>query len=240
MGKKITILILMAFASTLILMMPTQTKAANETFSITNPGPASKPSKWTAETPQPGDIGGANFTFYNVTTPLNSTFFINVTVSGVTQMKAWGIGVIYDNTTLQYVSAWRPTDHVFKGVEDLGTSMVAPAVVVADYNATHQEIQWGCAYIMPDPPWTFNGTGVLCQIQFRIIAPVNDTEWVAQFNWDPDWTAVYYHPTGNEVPNLQPGYAVYKIPEFTTIALLSLLATASAVIVIAKNRNKRD
>lgn len=241
-----TILILIALASTLILTTQNQTKAAQDpvsTFWVINPGNASRPTKWSAEAPITADIGGSNFTFYNNTSLVNSTFFVNITVSGVTAMKAWGVGLVYDNTTLQYVSAWRPSDHVFSGTEADGTGMIAPAVIVADFDATHQEAQWGCSYIMPDPPWTFNGTGVLCQMQFKIVAPVNDTQWTAQFSFDPAWNGVYFSPSGNEVPNLTSGFVIYKaykVPEFTTIALLLVLAFASVVIAIAKSRNKRE
>jgi hypothetical protein len=247
--KTMTILILIALASTLILMRPNQAKATqdpNSTVWVINPGNASRPTKWSAEAPLPEDIGGSNFTFHNNTSPVGSTFFVNITVSNVTALKTWGLGLEYDNTTLQYVSAWRPTDHVFSPIEDPdfpggAVAMIAPGVVIADFDGTHQEVQWGCAYIMPDPPWTFNGTGVICQIQFRIIAPVNDTQWTVQFDLDPEWTGVYFHPSGNEAPpNLKSALVIYTIPEYTTIAMLALLAVASVVIVVAKNRNKRE
>lgn len=225
--------------------MPHQTKAQGpySTFSVINPGPGSWTGKWSAETPY-SEIGTSNFTFHNSTTAVGSTFFVNVTVSNVTAMKAWGVGLVYDNTTLQYVSAHRPADHVFSITEiNDGTSMVAPAVDIADFDATHQEVIWGCSYIMPDPPFTFNGTGVMCQIEFRIIAPINDTQWTSQFTFDPGWNGVYFHPTGQEnPPNLTTGLVTYTtvIPEYTTVVMLALLAMATVAIVVAKKRSKRE
>jgi hypothetical protein len=210
--KILTILILIAIASTLILMMPSQVKAnPSSTLSITNPGPASNPKKWNASAYNTDEIGGSNFTFYGPKTDVNSTFFINVTIAGVNSMKGWGVGVVFDNTTLQYVSVWRPSDHVFKGAEDLGVAMLAPAVAIEEYDATHQTVAWGCAYIMPDPPWTFNGTGTLCQMQFKIIAPVNATspELSAIFDIDPAWTGIYLQPVGHDIYAVEKGYLNY-------------------------------
>jgi hypothetical protein len=184
------------------------------TFSVINPGPGSWAGSWTAETPSPAEIGTTNLTLHSPQTSVGNTFFVNITVSNVQNMKSWGIGVIFDNTTLAYNGTRRPPDHVFKGVEDLGTSMIAPAVVVADYDATHKEIQWGCAYIMPDPPWTFNGTGVLCQLRFQVIAPVNATypKWSTLLEFDPAWTAVYQHPSGTLTPDFANGRVKYLYP----------------------------
>jgi hypothetical protein len=168
-----------------------------------NPGPASRPAKWTAG-PDVADQGTNNFKFNTTDTPSGSNFFVNVTLTTTGPLKAWGFGLIYDNTTLQYVSAWRPTDHVFSGTEiNDGTSMVAPAVVIADFDATHQEVQWGCSYIMPVPPFSFNGTGQLAQVQFKIKAIVNSTNPIvtSTFDFDPAWTGDYYHPSGADVPN---------------------------------------
>ena len=187
-------------------------RAATPSVYIINPGPDGYRSRWNASTVR--GLGASNFTFYSNETFLGSAFFVNVTVANVTAMKAWGFGLIFDNETLQFVSAWRPTDHVFSGTEQItpdGTSMTAPTVVIADFDATHQEVQWGCTYLMPDPPWTFNGTGVLCQIQFRIIAEVNSTRPHASssFTFDPTWTGIYYQPAGHETPLLFEGYFDY-------------------------------
>jgi hypothetical protein len=200
------------------------------TFSAINPGPGSwTASSWTAETPNPAEIGTTNFTFHSPQTSVGNTFFVNITVSNVQSMKSWGIGVIFDNTTLAYNGSRRPPDHVFSPLEspDFPTgsvSMVAPAVVITDYDATHQEIQWGCAYIMPDPPWTFNGTGVMCQLRFKVIAAVNATfpKWSTLLDFDPEWTAVYMHPTGTPALDFASGKVSYIypiVPGATTLAV---------------------
>jgi hypothetical protein len=213
------ILALLMVAPMLALIRTNPAYAATSTLTIVNPGPDGYPAKWTAG-PDTADQGTKYFNFTTDDTDYGDTFFVNVTVT-THDLKAWGFGLIYDNTTLEYVSAWRPTDHVFKGAEDLGVSMVAPAVVIAEYDATHQEVQWGCSYIMPDPPWTFNGTGVEAQVEFRIIASANRKYplYESVFNYDPAWTGVYYYPSGNEVPDCPDAsaYFQYKWIEPTTV-----------------------
>jgi hypothetical protein len=210
--KIITVLILVAFASTLILMIPNQTKALDptSTISIINPGPTSNPTKWNASAPLPEEIGGGNFTFYTNQTTVGSTFFINVTISNLTACKGWGIGVVWDNTTLDFVSAWLPSDHPFAPM--MITSVPVPQVV-DDVDATHKIFKWGFGYVMPTPAWTFNGTGTICQIQFRIIKAVSGTHpvWSTSLTFDPDWTTVYFHPgpPKYETPTMESGYVSY-------------------------------
>ena len=195
------------------------------TFSVINPGPGTWTGAWTAETPNSTEIGTSNLTLHSPQTSVGNTFFVNITVSNVQRMKAWGIGVIFDNTTLAFMNAKRPSDHVFSPLEDMGTSMIAPAVTFLEVDATHLEAQWGCAYIMPSPSWIFNGTGVLCQLKFQVIAPVNATypKWTNSLDFDPGWTAVYVHPTGVVTPDSVSGKVRYLYP-------IAPGATALAVI----------
>jgi hypothetical protein len=181
-----------------------------EQFSIINPGPSSYPSRWNASSTV-RDLNTNNFIFYNNETSVNSTFFINVTVSNVTNLFGWGIGIIYDNTTLQYVRAWLPTDNVFAGAVSAGATLITPGVIIAPINQTHQEVDWGASYIQPSPSWDFNGTGTMAQVEFQIIAQVNSTnpQLSSSFSFDPAWTDVYFWPSGSEVPTLNTGNFVY-------------------------------
>jgi len=181
--------------------------------SIINPGLDGYPSKWTAG--QPRYLGTSDFVFYSNETSVGATFFINVTVQDVERMKAWQIGIIYDSSILEYVSAWRPSDHVFEPVEEMGWTIIAPPPVDDYFNATHKILKWGCTYLMPEgEEWSFNGTGQLSQIQFKIIKEVNETypKAVASFTFDPDWTSVYQHPSGAIMPQMNFGYFEYSIP----------------------------
>jgi hypothetical protein len=198
----------MLLVSMLTLTFYTQpVKAATSSLYIINPGPDSYPAKWSASNPDTGCIGTSYFNFTG--DQYGNTFFINVTISDVSCMKAWGVGVIYDNTTLEYVSGWRPTDHVFRPIEDMGGSLILVSHPFEfEVDATHQMVAWACSYDMPTPSWCFNGTGQLCQIEFRIIKQVNGSDTLAEaaFSLDPSWTGVFFYPTGAETPNPNPAY----------------------------------
>lgn len=205
MKKVIAALILVVFASTVILMTPNHTKADGpSTVSIINPGPTTKPTKWNASDPIAGEVGTNNFTFYSPGTAVNSTFFVNITIADITDMRGWEVGVVFDNASLQYVSAWVPTDHVFSVPETNDWTFVKQ-FVLDDYNATHQIVKCVASYQVQEPPddWTFNGTGTLCQMQFRIIKAVDsDTpQWSTVMDFDTaDWTYMAKWPSGKEIP----------------------------------------
>jgi hypothetical protein len=183
------------------------------TISVLNPGPESYPSGWNASD-LAVYVGTPDFVFYSKETSSGSTFFINVTVSNVTNLCGWGIGIVYDNTTLQYVTAWLPTDNVFAGAAAVGASVVAPSPVTVPVDAAHEEVEYGASYTPTTPIWDFNGTGTLAQLEFQIIAQVNSTNPQASssFTFDPAWTSVYFWPSGSEVPTLTTGNFVYEVP----------------------------
>jgi hypothetical protein len=183
-------------------------------ISILNPGPGSYLSRWNASSTV-RYAGTPDFVFYSNETPSDSTFFVNVTVTSVTNLDGWSIGLVYTNSTLQFVSAWLPTDNVLAPLAALGVPLIQPSVVVAPINATCQEIEWGASYAQPSPTWSFTGTGTLAQLEFQIVAEVNSTNTQASssFTFDPAWTSVYYWPSGSEVPMLNTANFLYKFPE---------------------------
>jgi len=187
-------------------------------FLILNPGPESWAGAWTAGPPR--YKGTSDFIFYSNETIVGNTFFLNVTVVDAERMKGWGIGLIFDHTKLSYAGSRRPPDHVFKPVQDMGWTIIAPSVTVEPINDTHSIIKWGCTYIIPEgeTPWSFNGTGVLCQIKFTISKGVNATfpKLKASFVFDPDWTALYQYPTGTIIPILGIGTYMYLYPTAPT------------------------
>jgi len=216
------VLVILFVTSAMFGATPFSTKASSTPeVSMINPGPDGSPSKWTAGPPR--YLGTSDFIFYSNETAVNSTFFMNITIKNAEAMKGWAIGLIFDKLKLSYVSAWRPSDHVFKPVEEMGWTIVAPSVTFEDLNETHKRLMWGCTYIMGDPEWTFNGSGVLCQIQFKIIKEVNETypKAVASFTFDPDWTSVYQHPSGTITPILGTAQYKYLYPIVPKVASLT-------------------
>jgi hypothetical protein len=211
------ILMLMSFNGS----MNTATAQTAPEYLILNPGPESWSGAWTAGPPR--YKGTSSFIFYSNETSVGNTFFLNVTVKDAELMKGWGIGLIFDHTKLSYAGSRRPPDHVFKPVQDMGWTIIAPSATVESINETHSIIKWGCTYIMGDPPWSFNGTGVLCQIKFTIIKGVNATfpKLKAYFSFDPEWTALYQHPAGTIIPTLGVGTYMYLYPLAPTIPNLT-------------------
>jgi outer membrane protein assembly factor BamB len=171
--------------------------AVSPALSFLNPGPESNASNWNASATV-RNIGTPDFIFYSNETSLGSTFFVNVTVTNVTDLYAWGIGMTYDNSTLQFVNAWLPSDNVFNGATSSGGTLVQPPVVVGAIpnNSTCGVIEWGCTFIQGSENWCFNGTGTLAQIEFRIIKSPTPTapQITSAFAFDPDWTLAIYWP----------------------------------------------
>ncbi|MEM2105263.1 MAG: hypothetical protein QXV21_02175 [Candidatus Bathyarchaeia archaeon] len=201
-------------------------------ISLINPGPDGYPAKWTAST-NPRSFGTSDFIFYSNETSVDSTFFMNVSVSNVENLMGWAIGIVYDKTILGYSSAWRPSDHVFKPIEDKGWDIVAPNVTFTDINATHNRLMWGCTYVTPEeePPWTFNGSGTLCQIQFKII---KDTFAETFIEWDKEWTAVYYYPGIKQIPTVETAFFKYfaEASQDTGAFWIWVIAVATVIIVV--------
>jgi outer membrane protein assembly factor BamB len=166
-------------------------------ISILNPGPDSCPSAWNASGVDQY-VGTPNFVFYSNETSLGSTFFVNITVTNVTDLYAWGIGLVYDNATLQFVNAWLPPDNVFSEATASGATLIpVPAVVdTLPFNGTYAIVKWGCTFLQGSDDWCFNGSGTLGQIEFRIIAAPNPTtpQITSTFTPDPDWTTTIYWP----------------------------------------------
>jgi len=217
--KAICILAFSMFALSFLALIQTKVAhAQTPTVEIVNPGPDGYTLKWNASTVDRG-FGSSDFLFYSNETAIGSTFFMNITIHDVQNCRGWGIGVVYDNTTLKYVSAWRPSDHVFEPVEEMGWTIVAPAPTVDAVNETHGIVKWGLTYIIPEgeTPWTFNGSGILGQIQFKIINCAAKVT-TADFVFDPDWTDVYYYPSGSEKPTMGVGHFEYTDNDLPVIS----------------------
>jgi hypothetical protein len=164
--------------------------------SVLNPGPESCPSAWNASSTV-RYVGTTDFDFYSNETSLGSTFFVNITVTNATDLYAWGIGLVYDNTTLQFVNAWLPTDNVFSGATACGATLIPAPVVVENVplNSTYAIIEWGCTFLQGSDNWCFNGTGTLGQIEFKIVGtPSPTTPQMSTFTFDPDWTTIICWP----------------------------------------------
>ena len=246
--KKIFALIAVLVISAVIPLIRFQVQASNSTgIAIVNPGPDGYPDKWTAGPPR--DLNTSDFIFYSNETAVNSTFFVNVTIIDAYTVKNWGVGIIFNHQILQYVSAWRPPDHIFAPVEEMGWTLVAPPPVVEQINETHSIFKWGCTYIMGTPPWSFNGTGTLCQIQFKIIK-ASCQDITGKFVFDPEWTVLVNttHSWGIPYASVAGNYAFYfegrvihtvtwETQSFTVITTSNCLIKKDSVILDQPNKS---
>jgi hypothetical protein len=202
MKKALTLVIaILLIAPILAAIHPAS--AATATVSMVNPNKDGYPLKWTAGE-DPDDLGTNNFNFSSTSTSYGQTFFMNVTIQDADKVRGWGVGIVFENATLQYVSAWLPPDHIFNIPETNDWTFVKK-FTLDDFDATHKILKAVASYAVPDPPnqWSFNGSGTLCQVQFQIIASVDRLNPLvtALFRFDPDWTSVALYPSGNEIPN---------------------------------------
>jgi len=208
-----THIVMIAVLSAILLALPITAHITFATggpsppiLSIINPGPSTNPPKWTASS-DAADLGTSNFTFSAADVGL--TFFVNLTIAtnATASLYGWAAGLVYQNTTLQYVGYWLPPDNVFSGAVAAASDVIIPAQAIGDINSSYQEVEVGASYAQNTPLWSFNGTGTLMQIEFRIIGVLNATTPTINFNFafDPNWSGDYYWPSGQDVPQLETG-----------------------------------
>jgi hypothetical protein len=217
-----TQIIMIAVLSAILLALPVTTHItfaqtggpSPPILSIINPGPSSDPSKWNASS-DVADLGTSNFTFN--ANDIGSTFFVNLTIAtnATASLYGWAAGLVYDTAILQYVGYWLPPDNVFSAGVAASGIVIIPAEAIGTYNSTYQEAEVGASFEQGTPAWSFNGTGTLMQIEFRIIATLNSTTPQASFPFffDPAWSGDYYWPSGSDVPQLETGmFTVETLP----------------------------
>jgi hypothetical protein len=153
-------------------------------------------------------------------------FLVNVTVVDVTDLYAWQAKIYYDNSILQYVEAFYPTDFVFAG-RDYVTGV--PPTNGSDAGGVY--FVYGCT-LKPGES-TFNGTGVLYQIRFKGIKAgqsplrvgLTYVTYTKLYNSTYLGSGIGFAP----IPFTTADGNVTVIPEFQTSYLMPLLMITSLV-----------
>jgi hypothetical protein len=122
------------------------------------------------------------FNFSSVDYPINSTFTAAVYISSVTNMSAWQVELSWDNTIINYVTSWIPTNNVFEPAINNGAMLIAPQGET-DYennNATGY-LAYGASDLYtstypPIYPVNVQGEGLLFYVNFTIAATPNATQ----------------------------------------------------------------
>jgi hypothetical protein len=90
-------------------------------------------------------------------------FLVNVTVVNVTALANWQVNMTWDPTLLEFVNTTFPSDYVWAELPP-GHSKIEPAPIL-----TPSSVTLGSTFFPYN--WGFNGTGTLCQVALRILAP---------------------------------------------------------------------
>jgi hypothetical protein len=116
----------------------------------------------------------------NVSAAVGATFEITVAVENVTDMSGWQVYMCFDSAVLECTGVSLPSNCVFSG-------SVTVSGALADYDATEfpqgllrrirNDEGWvlagDCLMGMSQP--SFNGSGVLCRVEFKAISPGSTT-----------------------------------------------------------------
>jgi hypothetical protein len=173
------------------------------------------------------ETGDSNFVFPS-STPVNSTFLANITITDVTGLAGWQLNLTWDPTLIKINTTddiYRPTDAIFG----------ATAIEVAK-NLKSDKVYWAVSRGIGKP--VFTGSGLLCQIKFTILK--NDTEGplICSIHFD----LVSYFPTkitdseGDPIA-FTPQDGSYVIPEFATTTLLALFLIITMFAFLLQKKN---
>lgn len=88
-------------------------------------------------------------------------FVIKITLTNVTDLYAWQVSIAYNNTILNCSEAWLPSGHIFDGKSFFNVTDLWPTYTLIGATLTGR------------PETTFNGSGVLCQLNFTSISVGN-------------------------------------------------------------------
>ena len=171
---------------------------------------------------------------------VGETVTVNVTVAEVTGLVNWQVKIDFNISVVNCTGAWFPPDHVFKGAEDAGLTIVAPPPEI--YHIDNKwYVMYGCTFV-PYGEWSFNGTGVLCQINFTGLAVGNSSLQLGLppppgetclLTWNgTDLVDILSESVDGEV------IVVPEFPAFTLVALF-MIATIVAVILGIKSWSKK-
>lgn len=169
---------------------------------------------------------------------LNATIFVNVTVADVTLLNGWQIYLDFNSSILECIGATLPSDNVFS---EWGSENIIIPDIGDDYiNNIEGWISW--AAILFPYGVGFNGSGVLCQIEFKGLAEGNAT--LALLSEDEHVYGTFLSRVkgiGSEyIPSEEVDLAdgnVWVIPEFPAFVIIPLLMAATSIALILSRKH---
>jgi hypothetical protein len=159
-----------------------------------------------AERATDGLIIDPNMVFYllphDVIVKVGDTFVVTVVVVNAENMFGWQVFLRFDPAILQVVGVSFPSNHVFSSSVTVSGALANYDSTqfqqgpLQDFNTTVRLLAGDCLLGANQP--TFNGSGVLCQIEFKAISsgasvlvlPHDSASEFQTFNLTPDIEAV--------------------------------------------------
>lgn len=169
-------------------------------------------------------------------TPVGTTFLVNITIVDVTNLAGWQINVTF-NTQLLNITA--TTDLILPDVNIFAD--LDPVKTVPDLTQTPGTVFWAVAIGPSSPVDHFDGSGVMCQIQFTTVKNGTGEPTTCNITLTKagNFPTAIIDPDANDIPfTTELGF--YVIPEFpvTTLLVLFLIITSVAIILAKKNSMK--
>lgn len=114
---------------------------------------------------------------------LTNEFAIDIAVENTTDMCGWQICLRYDPTQLEFANVSLPFNHVFSSVYTVCNALddyypsefPCPLQYLASVNSTRESFVYAGNCLLGSNQPTFNGSGILCRIEFRAIYPGSST-----------------------------------------------------------------
>jgi len=156
---------------------------------------------------------------------------VNVTVAEVTDLFSWQAIIVYNHTILNFTGARLPPGNVFDGKTPIFPDPLSSAI-----NETSSYCMIGASMLLGEP---FNGTGILCEVEFTGISLGESTLHLAL---EPVMgrTSKLEDSEGNPIAfDISDGYIVV-IPEFPSFLIAPLLILATIVAVIIGKRLRQE
>lgn len=175
--------------------------------------------------------GDSNFIFPS-STPVNSTFLANITITGVTGLAGWQLNLTWDPTLIKI----NTTDDIYRNIGSNYFAIFGATAIEVAKNLKSGKVYWAVSHGIGKP--TFTGNGILCQINFTIVR--NDTGGPLTCSMHFDLVSSF--PT--KITNISgdpitftPQDGSYVIPEFPTTTLLPLFLIITMLAFLFQKKN---
>jgi hypothetical protein len=172
--------------------------------------------------------------------PVGTKFNITLWAKSVNQSKGWQFWMVYDKTYINASRTGLTAGDTSEFYQNITTIAVAPDFKV-DFNATHNRLDYGEAWIMGDP--RSPGYGSLCWIEFEVVASL-PTEYVEipiaityGFRQVPNPQTYILYVDSSKTP-LTVYDGVVVIPELSSLLMLAgLFALATPILLHTRKKN---